>query len=529
MSDTRVDEDLQDDEDAGRREPTDAQLRRGLGGLASDVAFYGTTRVFLKSLAFLLVPLYAHFLTPAEFGVLELVLAVAALVDVVIAANMDGVFARFYFDQEGRLWRRKIITIYFLVESLYPAIVVGVLIGLARVLSDAVFGVEIYALLFIVVLVDVYLTNIVDLPMTLARLRRKRATFAFYSLTRGLTQIVISVLLVAVWQLGVKGILIASLAAVGVAFVITAREWVRDLVRQIDWRVAREMISFAWPGIIGGLAFYTLNLVDRFFIQHYHGLADSGLYGIAFRYSQIVIVAVFAFRLGWAPWHYPWLNTDGHPSMVARGATYYFFVVGFLVVLTSTWIRPAFELILPEDFHESSRAVAPLALAAMATGAHRVFKVGIAVKKRMRLMAPLAVIAAGLAIGLYFLLIPPFSFVGAAWGTVAALAAFALLVLAVSQRLYPVPWDWYRILLAAGGAAGIALAALAIDAWVGMAVSIGPRVGLTLAFPLALLALGFFPPDDRAKLRAIARRLVSRVRGKPHDPAGRGPGTEAPT
>ena len=513
MSDTRVDEDLQDDDNAGRREPTDAQLRRGIGGLASDAAFYGATRVLLKSLAFLLVPLYAHFLTPTEFGVLELVLAVAALVDVVIAANMDGVFARFYFDEEGKLWRRKIITIYFLVESLYPAVVVGVLIGLSRVLSDAIFGVEIYAVLFVIVLVDVYLTNIVDLPMTLARLRRKRTTFAFYSLTRGLTQIVISVLLVAVWQLGVKGILIASLAAVGVAFVITSREWVSSLTRQIDWRTTREMVSFAWPGIIGGLAFYALNLLDRFFIQHYHGLADSGLYGIAFRYSQIVIVAVFAFRLGWAPWHYPWLNTDKHPKMVARGATYYFFVIGFLVVVAAVWIRPVFELILPEDFREASRAVAPLALAAMATGAHRIFKVGIAVKKRMRLMAPLAVIAAGIAIGLYFLLIPPFSFVGAAWATVAALAAFALMVLTVGQRLYPVPWDWYRILLAIGGTTGIALAALAVDAWVPMAPSIGLRVGLTLAFPFGLLLLGFFPPDDRAKLRALARRLVRRRPG----------------
>ena len=47
--------------------------------------------------------------------------------------------------------------------------------------------------------------------MNLTRLRRQRRRFAAYSLTRGVTQIVMSVLLVAVWQLGVKGILIASL------------------------------------------------------------------------------------------------------------------------------------------------------------------------------------------------------------------------------------------------------------------------------------------------------------------------------
>ena len=92
------------------------------------------------------------------------------------------------------------------------------------------------------------------------------------------------------------------------------------------------MISFAWPGIIGGLAFYALNLLDRFFVKHYHGLADTGLYGAAVRYSQVVVVGVLAFRMGWTQWHYPLASHGRHPQMVARGANYYFFATGFLAV-----------------------------------------------------------------------------------------------------------------------------------------------------------------------------------------------------
>jgi hypothetical protein len=54
----------------------------GVGALAEDALIYGGARVVLKSLAFLLVPLYAHFLAPADFGVLELVLAIVAFIDV---------------------------------------------------------------------------------------------------------------------------------------------------------------------------------------------------------------------------------------------------------------------------------------------------------------------------------------------------------------------------------------------------------------------------------------------------------------
>ena len=102
------------------------------------------------------------------------------------------------------------------------------------------------------------------------------------------------------------------------------------------------MLSFAWPGIIGGLAFYALNLMDRFFVKHYHGLADSGLYGAAFRYSQVV-----ARRRAGVPHG---LDASGTTAgctpgatqqMVARGANYYFFATGFLAVLVSAWILPA--------------------------------------------------------------------------------------------------------------------------------------------------------------------------------------------
>ena len=98
--------------------------RLGIAALASDAAFYGSVRAVLKSLAFLLVPLYAHFLAPTEFGRLELVLATVALVDVLITAGMDGVFARFYFDRDDPDWRRRIITLYLVIETVYPALVV---------------------------------------------------------------------------------------------------------------------------------------------------------------------------------------------------------------------------------------------------------------------------------------------------------------------------------------------------------------------------------------------------------------------
>lgn len=503
MSEIRAEEQLR--AEARAEDEDDVPRRLGIGALAHDAAIYGGVRVLLKSLAFLLVPLYARFLTPAEFGVLELILAFAALVDVFI--NLSGVLARFYFDKDDARWRKQAITLFFLIETVYPAVLIGGLLLFASEIAGPVAGDAAYASLIVIALIDLYLTNIVDISMSLTRLRRKPWRFAFYALTRGLTYVTLAILLVSVWNLGVKGILIASLTAASLVFIVSAKEYVFDLIRGVDWKIGREMISFSWPTMISAFSFYALGLMDRFFVKHYHGAAETGLYGVAFRYSQIVLVGVFAFRMGWPQWHYSWLNTDRHPEMVAKGARWFFGALGFLVVVVSAWILPLFHVLMPERFWESTRAVPPLSIAALATGAYAVTVVGLNVTKRMRLIPVTALAAAAVAVGLYFVLIPPYGFVGAAWATAGGLWSMALFVGIASQRIYPVPWDWRRLGLAIATTVALALASLAVDAWVPFDVSLPARVGITLAYPAVLLLGGFLSRPER---QLISRRLRRR-------------------
>ena len=113
-------------------------------------------------------------------------------------------------------------------------------------------------------------------------------------------------------------------------------------------------------------------------------------------------------------------------------------------------------------------------------------------------MPPLAVASAGIAVGLYFLLIPPFSFVGAAWATAAAFTRLALLVLVGLAPHLP-------------GAVGLApdgsrrrphgrgpCSRSGSTRGSRFASSIPVRLAITAAFPLLLYALGFFPPGDLA-------------------------------
>jgi O-antigen/teichoic acid export membrane protein len=119
-------------------------------------------------------------------------------------------------------------------------------------------------------------------------------------------------------------------------------------------------------------------------------------------------------------------------------------------------------------------------------------------------------LAAGVALVGYACLIPRYMGMGAALATLVAFAVRTAMIFVVSQRLFPVRYEWWpvtRLLLYAAAAAG--LGALLPASW-SLAGSLAARGLLVLGFAACLWWGRVLPDDDRRRLR----RLVSR-RGRP--------------
>jgi hypothetical protein len=74
-----------------------------------------------------------------------------------------------------------------------------------------------------------------------------------------------------------------------------------------------------------------------------------------------------------------------------------------------------------------------------------------------------------------------------------------------AQHVYPVPYQWRRVLTAV--AAAVALDVAAREG----ALPLGPSLALVVAYPLALALLGFYLPAERARLRRLARLTTNEL------------------
>jgi O-antigen/teichoic acid export membrane protein len=106
--------------------------------------------------------------------------------------------------------------------------------------------------------------------------------------------------------------------------------------------------------------------------------------------------------------------------------------------------------------------------------------------------------AAAASIGVNLALIPELGMIGAAIGGITAYSVLFVAMAWKAQRVYPVPYQWRRVATAAGVAVVLTVAGRVLDPPLAAAIAI------VAVYPLVLLPLGFYLPEERRRIRSLA-------------------------
>jgi O-antigen/teichoic acid export membrane protein len=272
---------------------------------------------------------------------------------------------------------------------------------------------------------------------------------------------------------------------------------------EFDRRLFRAVNKFGMPLVPAQLAIWTLNFVDRVFIAKYHGQAEVGHYSIGVRISSATLLLLTAFRLAWPAFAYS-IEDEGEAKRT------YGYVLTYVLFVTC-WVSVALALLAPwivrlltgrPEFFEGYRVVGMLSFSAAAWGAYTVVAIGIGRARFTQFNWVVTGAAAVINVALCFALVPPYGMIGAAIATVVSMTAMFVLMAIHAQRVYPVPYQWRRVVLVAGAAVVLAVAGR------GLHVPLAGSLVLAIGYPLILLPLGFYLPAERRRLLAAGRRLA---------------------
>jgi O-antigen/teichoic acid export membrane protein len=474
-------------------------IARRLGELARHSAVYGLGSLVSRFIAVLLLPVYTRYLSPADYGLIETLIALSAILTVLLAAGVKSAFFRFYFDEADEPGRRRVIrtSFWFTMAMGTAGLVAG--LALAGPISELLFGTGDHADLVRAAFVGLWAHVNYEQMTALFRVEQRSVAYLIATLINlGLT-VAATLLLVVVWEQGPIGVIVGNFTGTLVVYAGLLLYRRDQLGLEWDRPLLREMNRFGMPLVPSALFLWALNFSDRFFLVKLSGAREVGLYAIGVRLASAIILLLAAFRTAWPAFAYSIEDDD-------EAARTYAYVLTYLVAITS-WMALALGVLAPwlvqllttEEFYSAERVVAPLAFAAVAFGAYIVVVIGVGRARRTRSNWVITGAGAALNVVLNLALIPEFGMTGAAVATIGAYAALFLGMAWKAQHVFPVPYQWRRVGTALGTAIGLCILGRALD------LPLGGAIALVAVYPLVLWPLGFYLPEEIRRLRP--RRL----------------------
>jgi O-antigen/teichoic acid export membrane protein len=470
------------------------QLKR----LGKHSAIYGLGGLVSRILAVLLLPLYTRYLSPSDYGKVETLIALSTVIGIVLRMGIHSAFFRFYFDSPDPQARRVVLrtSFWFTMGMATLGLVVG--LALAGAISSLLFGSADDSELVMAAFVGLWAGMNYEQVTSLFRVEERSVAFVSASLTNIFLTIGATLLLVVALDKGPIGVIVGNFTGTLLVYAVLLAYRREQLGLQFDRGLLRRMNHFGIPLVPTALFLWVTNFSDRLFLVKLADTEEVGLYSVGVRIASALVLLLTAFRLAWPAFAYS-IEDDGEARRT------YGYVLTYLVLLT-TWVATALALLSPwivewiaaPAFESSSRVVGPLAFSTVAFAAYIVVAIGVGRAKRTQFNWVVTGAAAAVNIGLNLILIPPYGMMGAAIATIAAYATMFAGMAWWAQRIYPVPYQWRRVITAS--ATGVVLVVLGKLAGGGLAVALP----LALVYPLALLPLGFYLPAER---RAIGARL----------------------
>lgn len=468
------------------------QLKR----LGSQSAIYGVGGILSRLIAVFLVPLYTVYLGRSGFGKIETIIAFVGVLVIVLRLGITSAFFRFYFDAEDDAGRTLVVrtSFWFTMAMATLGLAVGLL--LAGPLSDALKLDDPW--LVRAGFVGLWAQMNYAQMTSLFRVEERPVSFAIASIANVLITIGSTIALVIGAHKGAIGAVVGNFLGTLSVYVVLLAYRRYQLGLQFDRRLLREMNRFGMPLVPAALALWAINFIDRLFIGQMKGQAEVGVYSLAVRVASVVVFLMTAFQLAWPAFAYSIKDDDEAKRTYAFVLTYLLFVTCWLALALGAlapWIVHVFDP--KHHFGRSAEAVPLLAFATAAYSGYSVLAIGIGRARQTQYNWIVAGAAAVVNIVLNVILIPPYGMIGAAVATVAAYVVLFVAMWLNSRRVYPVAYQWRRVVTVAGVA--VALTALA---W-GLDAPLAVAVALVLVYPLVLLPLGFYLPAERARLRRL--------------------------
>ena len=481
-----------------------------MGNLGRHSLIYGLGILLTKAVAFLMLPIYTRFLTPTDYGILQLTTMILEVVTIFAGSRIAyGIFVYYHkaADEDGR---RVVLSTALILLAVTYGLAALATIAVAPQVAGLVFGAEGRFTTYVTLAaLGMAFEALILVPMSLFRLRDDSKGFVMVSLARLVLQVVLNLVTLVVLDMGVSGVLVSGLLSNLLIGGWLAVRMVRDVGFRFRWAEGREFIKFGLPLVAMQVATFIYTFGDRYFLNRAADEAAVGVYGLAYQFGFLVgTLGFMPFALVWDPMRFGVAKRPDRDAIFARVFIYLNLVFITASLGVTIFAGDVLRMIADQNFHGAATFIPLIVIAYVFQAWGSFMNIGMFVTEKPGYFTWANYAAAAVAVAGYFLLIPRYLVWGASVTIVASLFTRFWLTYVYSQKLWPVRYEW-----------GPVVRMIAVALVFGAVAALAPRLPLVYSLPFHALLFGIYlvvlwsfllSSDDRSAARGFFGRLRGR-------------------
>lgn len=406
---------------------------------------YTIGTILTRGISILLIPIYTRYISPTEYGIIDIFVVLASIINLTIALEITHAIARYYQVAETDLKK----AIYTSTAFWFTILVYILYFIISYILSDTftIFildNVE-FKIIFLLASLSIATNGIFYFVQNQLKWQIQPKNSVVVSVINALVLMCVAVFLLVFMKLKVESFFIAQTIANIVASLFAIYFAKSSYMLLFDFVTFKKMIKFSAPLVLSGVAGFISVYIDRIAIKDLLGFENLGIYGVAYRFSAVTGLVMVGFQSSMTPLITKYYKEKSTPMDVSNIFNIFSLFALFVVAGSIVFSKEIFVLFTTPDYYGASSLVPLLVMVGFFSTMY-IFTPGIYIAKKTKYIVYITISVAILNTVLNYTLIPIFGLIGSAYATLISSIIGFLIWAFVSYKFYAIPYSTKRLL-----------------------------------------------------------------------------------
>lgn len=417
--------------------------------LTQNTLYYTLGNLLPRIAQLFLLPLFTKFLSPADYGIVQSMQVLSTILSVIFTLALERSIYRLYYDYKSDKDRKNFLGTIF-ISILTTSTIFLLIILLGKAFVSNIFSTIPFSPYYLYTVFSVYLTIFSLIPMVYFQVEQKGLHYIFISLLDFVLYTMLVIFLIVNMGRGAEGMLLGRLLTTALMIPLYVFIIAKIIHFKFSFVVMKESFSYSWPLVFMLLASWIINLSDRIFIERYSTLKEVGLYSIAYKISEVILIISIAFNKAYDPLFYQLANQEDQAlakKKLTRYNNIYTIALIYGSLLVSLFAKELIH-ILDQEYRDAVELIPIIIIGILIGEISGIFNRSIYQVKKTKLITILTISSALINIGLNFIFVPKNGALGAAYATLITFIFFFIIKYYLSIKCYFIPFLWKNIIQA---------------------------------------------------------------------------------